>query len=188
MDDNNDYPFNGMDNSGGFCFSAGILVNIPISERLSVQPELLYTSESTHYNGEFYRTTDNGRLFEKVRMEISELMSTLRVPLLLKLSFGKSTAGQFGVLAGPSFSRVLVAKDIGKGKSTETNQPINYEVDITEYMEKFQFGISIGADYRILENLIVDVRFNNNLTPRFSEESPYKSSFSNVLLGVGYWF
>ena len=177
------YPYNALDNSVGYSYNAGVLINIPLSESWSVQPELLYTRESTKYTGEYYRTT----FFSKDSMVVNESMTTLRMPVLLKFSFGKVHAGQFNILAGLSLSHVLAGNGHAVGK-TIRQELIDEETDLREHMKGFLLGVSVGMEYRLLDNLIVDIRLNHNLTSHFSEDRKLGSVYSNVLLGMGYLF
>ncbi len=171
----------GVSQSNWLSFNGGGFVDISLSKTWSIQPELLYTFEFYKQATNYQWVNKDGSPGEKFTINSKIGISSLRAPLFMKLKIGESKAGQIGFLGGPSFSYILFGKNYSTGP-----EPFNNVSDFTENVNHFQMGVSVGVDYRILDNLLIDVRYNHNFTNHF-DYSTYHASFSNILVGVGYW-
>jgi hypothetical protein len=177
--------------SPGFSFNGGGLINIPLGGMWSIQPEMLYSYESGKRTesdtGTFLRISEDGRhlgVFKNVTIDYSPKFMSIRFPILLKASFGEQK--QASVLMGPNFGYILSGKAIQEISDSLRNVLVSETFDIGS-IHHFQVGLTVGVDYRIFDNLLIDVRFNYNVT-KYVESSWYNSSFSNILFGVGYVF
>jgi len=96
-----DEPSNGenVEQRAGFHF--GVYVNIPLDQKLSVQPELLATTAGATWDE--ITELENQDL---VKLEIIERLAYLSMPINLTYSFGK-----FNLQAGPQVSILLLSGD-----------------------------------------------------------------------------
>lgn len=172
--------------TNGFSFNGGGIVNVALENNTSIQPELLVTYESAKHSEEFQRTNDNGSLGEKVTFTTTHSVVSVCVPILVKMSFGMPKAGQIGVYVGPNFGYTASVKDVESLSPAKANEPESTR-DLTDVSKRFQLGAIVGGDIRVLDNLFVDARFGYKFTKHIDTEI-FHGSFSNVSVGIGYWF
>lgn len=145
-------------------FHVGAVVDIPVSESFSVQPELIYSaqgaeySESDGYNGKFK-------------------FDYLNIPIVAKLA----VADGLFVEAGPQIGFLLSAKDeydlIGGGESGED--------DIKEFVKGTDFAVALGLSYRMQSGLSFGARYNIGLSelPEDSDDGNWKNSVFQIYIG-----
>lgn len=106
-------------------YSGGVMVNLPLSESFSIQPEVLYSIRRARAN-----VFGN---FVEVRYNL------LEVPLLLKYSFGNDI--RFFVNAGPYGAYALKGMSKGRFSGQSFSRPVNYG-DGSE--GRFEYGATGG--------------------------------------------
>ena len=115
----------------------GLTAHIPVQKRLSIQPELIYSSKGDRVN----RTYDIGGYK-------SSRFNYLNMPVLLNYRFDKKTA----FLIGPEFGYLLSVKAVLNGGTA-----INFT---KQYLPKFDLAASIGVQYLIINNISIETRYN----------------------------
>jgi hypothetical protein len=145
------------DSSDEFDSKAGInigaFLEIPISEKFSVQPELMYSGqgsqETLYFDGEAVGSID----FRKYKYAFDYL----NIPVLVKYY----VTDAFSIHAGPQLGVLLSAKDkidtdnIGDG---------DVEVDISSLAEPIDFSFNFGIGYEFGAHFLIDARYNMGLT------------------------
>ena len=138
----------GGDSDGNFSLTFGTridahfggLVEIPLSEKFALQPEVLYSSEGSDYSILF------GPSYELK-------LNYIRVPVLAKYYIIEGLS----VELGPSFGFLISAKRDG----------YNYEEgeddDELKKYKSFDTAIAIGASYRLPMGIFFSLRFNAGL-------------------------
>ena len=139
----------------------GVLAEISISSKFSIQPEVLYANQGTN---------------AKVIMLGSEPKSEeysldyLQVPILSKVYL----LPNFSVEIGPSFN-FLVNDKIS-----------DYESNL---LNNFEFSGAIGISYKLTNGFFSNVRYNQGLSNVFDKEKYLSSSkLYGFQLGLGYVF
>lgn len=118
-------------------FYGGVCLQIPINKKLSIQPELLYSSKGSMVN----QALNSGGYK-------SNRFNYLNMPVLLNYKFDKKTE----FLIGPEFGYLLSVKSILVGGTA---------IDFTkQYLPKFDFSASIGVQYLITKNITIETRYN----------------------------
>jgi len=117
---------------GKFGFHAGAVVEFPISETFSVQPELVYSSQGD-------KETSEG-------MDIKYNLDYLNLPIMAKYYFTE----EFSVEAGPQIGFLLSGEVKGGGVS----------IDIKDVLKDIDFGIGFGLGYKLENGLNFSGRFN----------------------------
>ena len=142
----------------------GVLVEVPISELFSVQPELLYSEQGS-----------GGADGEKLEL------GYLNVPVILKYY----AAEGFSVEAGPQLGILLSAKSDFDGQGKE---------DIKKFVKDIDFGLNFGIGYKLESGLNFGARYNIGLSNIEDEEddgfesNDFKAFNSVFLISIGYLF
>lgn len=146
----------------------GILLNIPFSEMVSFQPELLFSAKGYKQEGSF---TPPGQSIP-VKYENKTIMNYIELPLLLKGSFGPENR-KISLLAGP-YVGYLVG---GRVRAEENGQEIykeklNFEFNetVNNKFQRMDAGAVIGASGHYMAGsgiYMIDVRYNYGLTDNY---------------------
>ena len=134
------------DNNVLTSFNAGLYVNLPISNFISIQPELLFSRKGSEltYNNAFADGTAKFKL------------NYIEVPVLLKLNLTKN----FNIHAGPYFAYLIDAQVTNETASGNFNFEDNFN---NEDFNKIDTGIAvgIGVDFNMIG---IGARYNYGLT------------------------
>jgi len=147
-------------------FAGGLFLIIPLSDRFSFQPELLFVqkggSEADDFTGDddFFDDADESE-------EGSITLNYIELPLLARFNLPLDGEALPYVVAGPSLGYLLGA-DISNGDEEE---------ELADFYRSFNAGLILGAgiNYR---NFTADVRFDIGLTNIF-DDSDLFSEFEN---------
>lgn len=147
-------------------FHAGVFVNIPISQKLSLQPEVLYNQLGSK---SVLSSTDvtNGSTTVKTKNDYSTTLNYVSVPLMLQMRPTKN----FYIEAGPEFSYFINGKNKGEsrvesttgGITTTTTSSVSETIDKDD-IKKFNIGLGLGVGYDITHNIGINARYVNSLT------------------------
>lgn len=179
----------------------GVFSEIEVVPHFSIQPELMYGIQGTQYNQTLSETifgTASTYKFEgKIRL------STLEIPLLAKLSFGRKILN-FHLLAGPSFGMGLSGEKNSHAvaiKITPDGQVYGYEsnekydagfvlnkFDATDYdqnteypFSKFNTNMHFGAGLNVnlgLVSLFLEGRYILGLSDLLPEGKDIPAAYS----------
>jgi len=149
----------------------GGFANFAISEKLSFQPELLYSMKGakSSYKDEWEEE------------ETTDKLSYLDIPLMLKYN----VAGGLNLQAGPQVGLLLGAKQKNEYKSDEGSGSV--EMDVKEYMKKIEFGLGFGLGYDF-GAFGIDARYNLGLSNIYDSEEDVKITNNVIQIGVSYKF
>tara|TARA_R110002049_G_scaffold28772_5_gene98153 strand:- start:2460 stop:3053 length:594 start_codon:yes stop_codon:yes gene_type:complete len=152
--------FSGFDSRTSF--HLGGLVEIPITEKISVQPEVLYSSQGSKFNFGFGSNPD-------VKLDY------INVPILGKYHIIEGLSGELGPVIG-----VLVnAKATGDGE----------DEDIKEFYKSTDIGVAIGASYRLPMGVFFSLRYNKGVTDINDDPDISAKNQNNVFqVSAGYSF
>tara|TARA_R110002124_G_scaffold254044_3_gene419534 strand:- start:33337 stop:33930 length:594 start_codon:yes stop_codon:yes gene_type:complete len=152
--------FSGFDSRTSF--HLGGLVEIPITEKISIQPEVLYSSQGSKFNFGFGSNPD-------VKLDY------INVPILGKYHIIEGLSGELGPVIG-----VLVnAKATGDGE----------DEDIKEFYKSTDIGVAIGASYRLPMGVFFSLRYNKGVTDINDDPDISAKNQNNVFqVSAGYSF
>lgn len=125
-------------NKVGFHF--GGLVNIPVSEHFSVQPELTYSIQGAKF--ENYNNVNNDR--------ININLNYLNLPVMLQFT---SDGGFYGEL-GPQVGFLISAKEDYKIGTTSG------DIDIKDNLKGIDFSLNAGFGYKLSSGFGVSARYS----------------------------
>lgn len=140
-------------------FQVGAFVEIKVSDKFSVQPELLFTSVGAKFDGS---------------PDVTATLNYLAIPVMAKYY----VADKFSLEAGPQIGFLMSAKAKADGDSE----------DIKDGFESTDFGINIGAGYDVTENINIGLRYTVGVSNILADSGDFKGGNSNFALAVGYRF
>ena len=143
-------------------FHVGVLAEIPLLDKFSLQPELLYSVQGIKEN-------DDNAEFK---------LNYLQLPLMGKYY----VTDEFSLEAGPQVGFLLSAKAKVEGEG---------EGDIKDNMNKTDFGLNFGLGYTLGNRLNVNARYNFGLSKIYNKDtflSDIKAYNSVIQVSVGYIF
>ncbi|KMQ65095.1 hypothetical protein ACM46_12960 [Chryseobacterium angstadtii] len=170
-------------------FNAGIFVNIPVAEKFSIQPEVLFsqlgskTEDRNRYNSNSYSS--------RQEYDYKLTLNYITLPLMVQYNI----LPQLYVEAGPEFGLLLGGRSKGDETYTETNGNItttthrefSNKINMDLY-NKFNFGIGIGAGYYFTQNFGVTARFVAGVTDIYKSNNGDTVRNNAFQVGVAYKF
>jgi opacity protein-like surface antigen len=147
-------------------FNVGGFAEIKVSDKFSVQPELLYSTQGAK----------SEESFEGETIESEWNLSYLNIPIMAKYYVSE----KFSLEAGPQIGFLL-----GSKVKVES-----IEVDFKDNTESIDFGLNIGSAYDFTENLFAGLRYNIGLSNVAKTESGDDTKINNsvISLSLGYRF
>jgi len=156
--------------SGNFGYYIGTFINLSISEKINLRPELLYILQNSKFDaGITQGLPEYGDPPEfLVAGKIKE--SLLTIPILLQIKLFKNLYGD----VGPSFGYLLK-------REIEYVEPY-LRIGILENTsdQKFEMGLNVGAEYKLTNSIGCGIRYTYGITNRQNAKS------SNLLLGMNF--
>jgi opacity protein-like surface antigen len=149
-------------------FHIGGLVEIKISDKFSIQPELLYSTQGSKFSMTGYSTENSFKL------------SYINIPVMLKYF----VAEKFSLEAGPQIGFLT------SSKMEVILSGITGSKDAKEIFKTVDFGLNIGAGYDFTKKISVNARYNFGLSNIAKNEDNSDISIKNgvFLVSVGYKF
>lgn len=150
----------------------GAVSEFIISEKFSIQPELLYSAQGAKYEDADFKET--------IKLDY------LNLPIMAKFY----VADGFSLEAGPQVGFLLSAK----GELEAGGESV--EVDIKDFVEGIDFGLNFGVGYKLPSGINFGLRYNlglsnindtGNLDPDFNV-GDVNNQNSVIQLSLGYFF
>lgn len=142
-------------------FHLGLLAEVPLSERFSLQPEVLYSSQG----------------FDLVQIDDAEdvtfQMDYVTVPVMLKMYVLEGLS----ILAGPQAGFLVESQIEGDETITELDE---------ENFNNFDLSLGLGAEYKF-QSFFVYGRYNAGLTDVY-EQDAFNAKNSVIQAGIGFLF
>ena len=146
-------------------FHLGLLAEIPVSDRFSIQPEVLYSAQ-----GYDISSIDGGD-------DIEYQLDYINVPVLAKVYL----FNRFSLEAGPQIG-FLVHEEVD---SNPTGDGGDFNLNDDQF-KKVDFGVGIGASYKI-SNFFISGRYTLGLTDIYDIDG-VDAKNSVIQAGVGLMF
>lgn len=141
-------PNDGDKPDGRTSFHIGGLVEIPVTEKFSVQPELLYSSL-----GSKDKISNGGESFESTIK-----LDYLSLPIMAKYYVIDGLALELG----PQFSLLMSSK--AELEYNTMGQSGTESVDMKDDLKKLDIGLGFGASYALDMGVFFGARYNLGLT------------------------
>ncbi|MDY0090170.1 MAG: porin family protein [Flavobacteriaceae bacterium] len=160
-------------------FHLGGVIEIKITDKFSVQPELLFSTQGAKY--------EESESFggESYKYETTMKLNYLNIPIMAKYY----VAENFSILAGPQVGFLMSAKadweeTYSFGGTTESDSG---EEDVKDFYKGIDFGLNLGLGYDFTENIFVEARYNLGLS-NIADVDNYKEKNSVFQISLGYRF
>lgn len=154
-------------------FHIGGLVEVPLAEQFSIQPEVLYSSQGAEYRNSTIGVEDT---------KTTAKLDYIQIPVMAKYY----AAEGFAIEAGPQVG--FLTSSTAKIESTMGDVTVSGEEDI-DNLKKVDFGLGVGASYRLPVGVFFEARYNFGLT-NLNDDSDSDAKFKNnvLQLSLGYSF
>jgi len=158
-------------------FYIGGLVELPISNVLSIQPELIFSRQGVDLR--------QGLKNLSIRTDTSEIrLDYLNIPVMAKVNLGP-----LFLQGGVQFGFLVSKPEIG---NYIANVRIGSLLDKDSY-NSFDFGVGAGLGFNLNRRLFVEARYTHSLTNVFDpNDNLFKTSlisndnnFKNTVLSIG---
>ena len=158
-----------------FSLHIGGVAEIPITDKLSFQPELLYSSQGAE--------VDEGLGFGGVSFNTKIKLDYINVPLMAKYYVIDNLGVEFGPLVGFLVS-AKVDYDGDSGFDDESDSE-----DVKDNYKSIDFGLAAGASYKLDFGLNFGIRYNLGLADINDIDGSDSKLHNGVLqVSVGYMF
>lgn len=167
----------GVDLKSKAGFNVGGFVEIKLSDKFAIQPEILYSTQgpkAVNQEGELNGNTYTG--------DVCFNLSYINVPVMFKYY----VAEKFNIEAGPQIGFLTSAKT----KTTIDGFNGSNELDVKDIFESIDFGLNLGAGYDFTNHFSAGLRYNLGLANIAKTEDGDDTKLHNGVfsLSVGYKF
>lgn len=171
-------------------FHAGVFVNIPVAQKFSIQPELLF-SQLGSKSEERYRYASEGTIYRR-DVDFTTNFNYLILPIMVQYNI----LPQLYVEAGPEFGLLIGGKSKGdmsveqrSGSQSSTYRESFSNKLVMDFYNRFNFGLGVGAGYYFTPKFGVTARFTAGITNVIkNNDSDYKERNNALQIGVAYKF
>lgn len=155
-------------------FHVGVLAEMPLSEMISLQGEVLYSGQGAELS---FTNTDlldpDFGTVDKAELQLDYI----NVPILVKVYLFKG----FSLEAGPQFSFLLNDEIDTNPTGNDGDNPTPFRSEL----KTFEFGAAGGATFQTEMGLFATARYNQGITKIVDNVDIQNSVFQ---LGIGYKF
>lgn len=159
-------------------FNAGLYLEIPLSERFSFQPEVLYSGQ-----GFTIRRIDQENAFD-TDDNIEYQLSYIQVPLLAKLYLVEGLSIEAGPQFGFKINEEIDTEPVSGGGDTVIDPD-----DST--IKNFDTSVALGAGYKFNNGFFLSARYTHGLTNIYKDDTIFENvDAKNAVwqFGVGFAF
>ena len=160
-------------------FYVGALLELPLGDVLSLQPEVIYSRQGAAWEKDY-----NVPILGKGSLKNDLRLDYLNIPVMAKVNLGPlflQGGVQFGFLVGKP-----------ETSSTVNGRRITEEVDKDAYAS-FDFGVGAGLGVNLSEHFFIEARYTHSLTNALDPDNNSlknasisdKNDFKNAVLSVG---
>lgn len=156
-------------------FVLGLGVEFSFSDLLSIQPEILF-----HQKGFKVDISEQGETYTE-----TNTLNYIEVPVMARLNFGNfyANAGPIiGLGIGGSYEYKYEGSGFSfseSGKFKFGSEPANYEGDDIYVDNALEFGFGIGAGYKILGKIMIDLRYSIGLSSILDDQQGLDARTTN---------
>lgn len=163
------------DPKGRTSFHLGLVAEIPMSPRFSIQPEVLYSGQ-----GYDIASRENAN-------DVEYQLDYINVPVIAKIYVFEGLALE----AGPQVGFLVNSEVDGNPSSVNDNTTVSLDED---QFNKMDFSVALGASYKFRGGFFVNGRYNIGLRDIYDESftnnvfSEADARHSVIQAGVGFMF
>jgi len=156
-------------------FYAGIVAEQPISSKISIQAEALYTQVGGKQYFPVVDFTDSG-VIERGNIKFDYQLTQVQIPVSVKYYFIPNLSASVGMNFGINVSEKVKTDQVVNGSTS-------HDYENVKTLNLFPF---LGAEYKITDNVFVDARYNFNFIE--INKGGFATKIGFLQAGVGYRF
>lgn len=192
ISDSNGSDYHDDENKLKAGFHAGVFVNIPIAEKFSIQPELLFSQlgAKIEERERYFGSNMSYRKDSDYKANFNYLVLPVMVQYNILPQLYVEAGPEFGFLLGGKFKGddVITINQLGSSTIVTNREKISEKLDMDLY-NRFQFGVGVGAGYYFTPQFGVTARFTAGITNILdNRDSGYKIRNNVFQVGVAYKF
>ena len=160
-------------------FYVGALLELPLGDVLSLQPEVIYSRQGAAWEKDY-----NVPFWGKVALKNDLRLDYLNIPVMAKVNLGPlflQGGVQFGFLVGKP-----------ETSSTVNGRRVTEELDKDAYAA-FDFGVGAGLGVNLSQHFFIEARYTQSLTNALDPDNKSlknvrisdRNNFKNAVLSVG---
>lgn len=174
---------NGTDAESFDCltgFHFGVLVALPVTSAIAIQPELLFMQMGSGYSEAGYEIPNSSSNRSAGDISGDYKLNYLVLPVSARYNIIKG----LNIEAGPQFGFLLSAKD------DYSIDGMTDEIDVKDQTKGLDIGVNAGASYKFDIGLYARARYYIGLTELNDLDFPGNESWKNAALqfSLGYFF
>lgn len=169
------------DSSTKVGFNVGGFAQFRLSNRIAIQPEVLYSGQGASYSETTSDATSNSYTTGTIYLDY------ILVPLMAKYYI----ADGFNFEFGPQVGFIIASRQIGDDLITTGDIKADYPFNnnIKDHTKSIDFGLNFGAGYDFTEHVSIGLRYNLGLDNVIENKgSDYESKNSVISFSFGYKF
>ena len=145
-----------LDSSSKAGFTAGVMVEIPMTKKFSIQPEIMYSQQGT-------KTSFSDSDVTNSNYESTIKLNYLNIPVMLKYYVIEGLSVQ----AGPQIGILL--KTNNKYKDNFLGYDNQESFDLKEYSSGIDTSLNVGLGYQFKDKFYTDLRYNISYSNVFKD-------------------
>jgi opacity protein-like surface antigen len=130
-------------------FNAGMFVEIPLTDKLTIQPEVLYSAQGSKSEGPL---EVEGNVYD---VEATLKLNYINIPVMFKYQVADKFSLEAGPYVGFLASAKVKAEVSGIGSATE---------DAKDFFKSTDFGLGLGMNYEFSDVIFANARYQGGLT------------------------
>lgn len=146
----------------------GLVSEFMLSDQFALAPELNYAGE--------------GDVYEVFGLKDTFFTSYLQIPVMAKYYLNDNFSLNFGPQVGFLMSAESEAELTINGQTSKDSQ------DLKDHFNSTEFGLNMGAGYKLDNGLFFDFRYSLGLSKLLKNDDPGNLKSSALKFGVGYFF
>jgi hypothetical protein len=157
-------------------FHLGLSAAFKVADKLSIQPEIQYSSQGTNYN----YFLQEGNYSESIEGELR--LQYINLPILAKYTLAK---GLF-IEAGPQIGYLAYSKQMADNIVKENGETIYHVTasrNLRDLTNNIDYGVAFGLGYEFIEDLFIEVRYYYGLNDVIKDVENNKNSVLQFSIG-----
>lgn len=142
-----------VDQKARIGFHLGVLVEIPISEKFSIQPELMYSQQGSRTASEITVTTGPNDPGTRASSEVISKYDYISIPVLARYTIVQGLSLE----AGPQFGFNINAEAELNGNLL--GEDISSTEDFSDITNTFDIGLALGGSYELPVGVFFQARY-----------------------------
>jgi hypothetical protein len=159
-------------------FHIGGFAEIELSDMFSLQPEILYSTQGTKSEQNFYFPSGG------LNIDLTQKLSYLNIPIMAKLYLVEN----FYIEVGPQIGFLLTAEQIGEASGSIYGQPYTSSetIDNKDSLNSTDYGLNMGLGIKLSERFGAGVRYSLGLSNIDKETKNSEVNNRNIGISLMY--